>query len=139
MLGRPPGTEPYDDCVSAQLPAGRRSFRVSGWVGFWLWALVGAGVVIAFISFVGWLFLVPVAVVVVLVQRRSEWKDGSARLGLIAGAGVPLLLVAALNWNAWQGRTIGDGTPNPYDWGAVGVFLVDAGIAAYALRRRRRR
>ena len=137
MLGRPPGTETYDARVSAQLPARRRSLRLSGWVGFWLWALVGAGVVVAFISFVGWLFLVPVAVVVVLVQRRSEWKDGSALLGLISGAGLPLLLVAALNWNTWQDRTIGDGTPNPYEWGAVGVFLLGAGIAAYALRRRR--
>jgi MYXO-CTERM domain-containing protein len=110
-----------------------------GWVGFSLWALVGAGVVVAFISFVGWLFLVPVAVVVLLVQRRSEWKDGSVLLGLITGAGLPLLLVAALNWNAWQDRTVGDATPNPYDWGAVGVFLAGAGIAAYALHRRRRR
>ena len=110
-----------------------------GWVGFSLWALVGAGVVVAFISFVGWLFLVPVAVVVVLVQRRSEWKDGSVLLGLITGAGLPLVLVAALNWSAWQGRTVGDGTPNPYDWGAVGLFLVGAGIAAHALRRSRRR
>jgi hypothetical protein len=110
-----------------------------GWVGFCLWALVGAGVVLAFISFVGWLFLVPVAVVVVLVQRRGEWKDGSVLLGLISGAGLPLLLVAALNWNAWQDRTIGDGTPNPYDWGTVAVVLVGAGVAAYAFRRRRRR
>lgn len=110
-----------------------------GWVGFSLWALVGAGVVVAFISFVGWLFLVPAAVVVVLVQRRSEWKDGSVLLGLITGAGLPLLLVAALNWNAWQNRTIGDATPNPYDWGAAGVFLVSAGIVAYGLRRRRHR
>jgi hypothetical protein len=107
-----------------------------GWIGFSLWALVGAGVVVAFISFVGWLFLVPVAVVVVLVQRRSEWKDGSVLLGLITGAGLPLLLVAALNWDGWHERTVGDGTPNPYDWGAVGAFLVAAGIAAYALRRR---
>jgi hypothetical protein len=110
-----------------------------GWVGFCLWALVGAGVVLAFISFVGWFFLVPVAAVVVLVQRRSEWKDGSAVLGLISGAGLPLLLVAALNWHAWHDRTIGDATPNPYDWGAVGLFLVGAGLAAYAVRRRPRR
>jgi hypothetical protein len=109
-----------------------------GWVGFWLWALVGAGLVVAFISFVGWLFLVPVAVVVVLVQRRSEWKDGSVLLGLISGAGLPLLLVAALNWNGWQHRTIGDGTPNPYDWGGVGLCLLVAGVVAYPVRRRGR-
>jgi hypothetical protein len=111
---------------------------VRGWVGFWLWALVGAGVVVAFISFIGWFFLIPVAAVVVLIQRRSQWKDGSVLLGLVTGAGLPLLLVAALNWNGWHDRTIGDGTPNPYDWGAAGLFLVGAGIAAYALRLRRR-
>jgi hypothetical protein len=124
--------------VTVQHQASRPSSRFGGWVGFWLWALVGAGVVLAFISFVGWLFLVPVAVIVVLVQRRGEWKDGSVLLGLISGAGLPLLLVAALNWSSWQDRTIGDGTPNPYDWGAVGVLLIGAGTAAYALRRRRR-
>jgi hypothetical protein len=100
---------------------------------------VGAGLVVAFISFVGWLFLIPVAVVVVIVQRRAEWKDGSVLLGPIAGAGLPLLLVAALNSSAWQDSTVGDGAPNPYDRGAVGSFLVDAGIAAYALRRSRPR
>ena len=125
--------------MTVQPQASRPPSRLGGWVGFWLWALVGAGIVVAFISFVAWLFLVSVAVVVVLMQRRREWKDGSVLLGLISGAGLPLLLVAALNWNAWQDRTIGDGTPNPYDWGAVGVFLAGAGVAAYALRRRRRR
>ena len=104
--------------MTVQHQASRPSSRFGGWVGFWLWALVGAGVV--------------------LVQRRGEWKDGSVLLGLISGAGLPLLLVAALNWSSWQDRTIGDGTPNPYDWGAVGVLLIGAGTAAYALRRRRR-
>jgi hypothetical protein len=125
--------------VTVQPHPTRRSSHLAGCAGFWLWALVGAGVVLAFISFVGWLFLVPVAVCVVLVRRRPAWTNGAASLGLVAGAGLPLLLVAALNWTAWQNRTVGDGTPNPYDWGAVGVFLVTAGIAAFALRRSRSR
>jgi len=125
--------------VTVQPHAGRRSSYLAGCAGFWLWALVGAGVVLALISFVGWLFLIPAAVCVVLLRRRSAWMNGAAPFGLVAGAGLPLLLVAALNWDAWQNRTIGDGTPNPYDWGAVGVFLVSAGVAAYAIRARRGR
>jgi len=123
--------------VAVQPDTTRRSHLV-GCAGFWLWALVGGTAVLAAISFVGWFFLVPVAVIaVVVVPRRPEWKQGAVLLGLVAGAGLPLLLVAALNWSDWQSRTAGDNTPNPYDWGAVGVFLLTAGIAAYAIRGRR--
>jgi hypothetical protein len=118
----------------------RRSSHLVGCAGFWLWALVGAAAILASISFVGFFFLIPVAVVaVIVVPRRSEWKSGPTLLGLVTGAGLPLLLVAALNWNGWQNRTVGDNTPNPYDWGAVGAFLVSVGIAAYAIRTRSRR
>jgi hypothetical protein len=126
--------------VAAPSHATRRSSHLAGCAGFWLWAVVGATAVLASVSFVGWFFLVPVAVVaVIVVPRRSEWKSGPTMLGLIAGAGLPLLLVAALNWNGWQNRTAGDNTPNPYEWGAVGVLLVVAGIVAYAIRTRTRR
>ena len=37
------------------------------------------------------------------------------------------------------GTIIGTSRTNPFDWGAVGVFLVTAGIAAYAIRSRQRR
>ena len=36
----------------------------------------------------------------------------------------------------WHHRLPGDNTPNPYDWGGVGLCLVVAGIVAYAIRRR---
>ena len=57
---------------------------------------------------------------------------------MLAGAGLPLLLVAAVNWSDWNHRVVGDGTPNPYYWGAVGLCLLVAGVAASALLRRRR-
>jgi hypothetical protein len=121
----------------------RRMFVVShlrGCGGFWLWALVGAAGVLASISFVGWFFLVPAAVVaVVVLPRRSEWKNGPVAFGVVAGAGLPLLLVAALQWNAWHGRTVGDNTPNPFYWGSVGLCLLVAGIVAFAVRGRRSR
>jgi hypothetical protein len=105
-----------------------------GCVGFWLWALVGAGMVIGLTSFIVF-FLIPPVVLAVLLVRLSRWSGGTVLLGLIAGAGVPLLVVAGLNWSAWHHRTIGDGTPNPYDWGGVGISLLVAGIVAFALVR----
>jgi hypothetical protein len=106
-------------------------------VGFWLWALVGATGVLAFISFIGWLFLVPAALVGYRLTRRARWNEGPVLLGLVAGAGLPLLLVAGLQWNSWHHRLAGDNTPNPFYWGGVGLCLLVAGTAAYAVRARR--
>ena len=123
--------------MTVQPHANRPSSHLGGCAGFWLWALVGAAGVLASISFVGLFFLVPVAVVAVIVlPRRSGWKNGPALLGVIAGAGLPLLLVAALQWNDWHDRVAGDNTPNPFYWGGAGLCLLTAGIVAYAVRSR---
>jgi 4-amino-4-deoxy-L-arabinose transferase-like glycosyltransferase len=110
--------------------------HLRGCVGFWLWALVGACAVLGFLT-LGFLVLIPALAFGYLLQRRSEWKDGPVLLGLIAGAGLPLLLVAGLQWDSWHNRISGDNTPNPYDWGAVGLCLLIAGVVAYAIRGRR--
>jgi hypothetical protein len=115
-------------------PSRHLSHRV-GCVGFWLWALVGAGVVLGAIS-LGILVWIPVAVAVVLLVRRSPWGGGPVLLGLVSGAGLPLLLVAALQWNSWHDRVAGDNTPNPFYWGGVGLCLLAAGVVAYAVRSR---
>jgi len=107
-----------------------------GCVGFWLWALVGAGLVFGMISFVIF-FLIPPIVLAIWMARRPSWNEGPVMLGIVAGAGIPLLVVAGLQWNAWHQRVPGDNTPNPYYWAAAGVCLLAAGIAAYALRSRR--
>jgi hypothetical protein len=111
--------------------------HAAGCVGFWLWAFVGAAATFAFVSVVGWLLLLPAAGVIYLLSRRSGWDDGPVRLGMITGAGVPLLLVAALNWNDWHHRFQGDNTPNPYDWGGVGLCLLVGGVVAYGIKARR--
>src|SRR3954469_15796062 len=107
-----------------------------GCVGFWLWAPAGAGMVIGRPSFIVF-FLIPPIVMAVLLVRLSRWSEGPVLLGLIAGAGLSLLLVAGLNGNAWHQRTVGDGIPSPYDWGAVGLCLVAAGVVAYGFLRHR--
>src|SRR5262249_26836711 len=116
--------------------ANRPLFHFVGCVGFWLWALVGVCLVFGFLE-LGVFALVPVLGVGYLVQRRSEWRDGPVLLGLMTGAGLPRLLIPALHWNSWQDRIPGDNTPNPYDWGGVGLCWVIAGIVAYAIRGRR--
>lgn len=122
--------------MTVQPHASRPSPHPADCVGFWLWALVGAGLVFGLISFIVFFLILPVVLLIVLV-RWSRWKDGPALVGMATGAGVPLLVVAGLQWNAWHGRTIGDATPNPYYWGGVGLCLVAAGVVVYALRMRR--
>ena len=114
----------------------RPSTHLGDYVGFWLWALVGAGLVLGLISFIVFFLIPPVALLVVLI-RWSRWKSGPVLLGMLAGAGLPLLVVAGVQWNAWHDRTIGDATPNPYYWGGVGLFLLATGIAVYEVLRRR--
>jgi hypothetical protein len=122
--------------VTVQQHVTRSSSHLAGCVGFWLWALVGAGMVFGMVSFVVF-FLIPPIVLVVLLMRRSRWTEGPVLTGTVAGAGLPLLVVAGLQWNAWHDRVIGDNTPNPYYWGGVGLCLFVAGIAAYEIARRR--
>jgi hypothetical protein len=94
------------------------------------------GLVLGFVS-LGLLLLLPAVAVAVILARRSRWSDAVVLSGLIAGAGLPLLLVAGLNWSDWHHRTIGDGTPNPYGWGGLGLCLLVAGALAFAVLRRR--
>ena len=122
--------------VTVQPHATRPQSHLAGCLGFWLWAGAGAGIVFGAISFIVF-FLIPPVVFVVLLVHRSRWKEGPVVLGVIAGAGVPLLVVAGLQWSAWHDRTVGDGTPNPFYWGGVGLCLLLAGIAAYEIARRR--
>jgi hypothetical protein len=124
--------------VTVQPHASRPPSHATGCVGFWLWALVGTGIVFGLLSFLVFV-LIPMIVIAILLARRSQWNDAPSLVGMAAGAGLPLLVVAGLNWSDWHHRTIGDGTPNPYDWGGVGVCLLVTGIVAYALLRGRRR
>jgi hypothetical protein len=122
--------------VTVHPHATQATSHLRGCVGFWLWALVGAGLVLGLIS-LGILLLVPAIVLAVVLARRWRGGDDRIMVGLVSGAGLPLLAVAGLNWSDWHHRTVGDNTPNPFYWGAVGLCLFAAGIVAYAVRSRR--
>jgi hypothetical protein len=122
--------------VTVHPHATRPLSHLTGCVGFWLWALVGAGLVLGLIS-LGVLLLVPAIVLAVVLARRWRGGDDRIMVGLVAGAGLPLLVVAAVQWNSWHHRIAGDNTPNPFYWGGVGLCLLAAGIVAYAVRSRR--
>jgi hypothetical protein len=96
----------------------------SGWRWFAAWALAGALVVFAFLSAASiGLFVAPVALLTLVLVGR--WGAGGGEmLGLVAGAGLVSLLIAALNG--------GDRAP----WLLIGLGLVTAGIVAYAAARR---
>jgi hypothetical protein len=115
-------------------PETPRHPHLVGCTGFWLWALVGFGAVLGFIS-LAWITLAPATVVAIFLLRRKDWADGPVLLGLVSGAGFTLLLVAALNWNDWQHRTPGNEYPNPYHWGIPGAGLVLAGMLGYSVMR----
>lgn len=123
--------------MTVQPHATRSGSHVAGWAGFWAWALVGAALVLGFVS-LGILLLLPAVVSAVLLARFSRWGEAPVLPGMVSGAGLPLLAVAALNWHDWHHRIAGDGTPNPYYWGGVGLLLLGAGVVAYAVIRRRR-
>jgi hypothetical protein len=96
----------------------------SGWRWFAAWALAGALVVFAFLSAASiGLFVAPLALLALVLVGR--WCVGGGEMfGLVAGAGLVSLLIAALNG--------GDGA----SWLLVGLGLLTAGIVAYAAARR---
>jgi uncharacterized membrane protein YidH (DUF202 family) len=122
--------------VAAEPHAVRSGPRLAGWAGFWLWALVGAAVVLGFVSLTI-LLLIPAVVFAVVLARLSTWNERTVVLGIVAGVGLPLLAVAGIQWNSWQHRVGGDGTPNPYYWGGVGLLLLVVGVVAFAALRSR--
>ena len=117
-------------------PHARSESRLGGWTGFWLWALVGAAVVLGFVSLV-LLLLIPAVAFAVALARLATWNERTVVLGTLSGVGLPLLVVAVLQWDSWQHRVIGDGTPNPYYWGGAGLLLVAAGVGMFAALRSR--
>jgi hypothetical protein len=112
----------------------------SGWRWFAAWAFVGALVVFALVTgFSIGLFVLPFAVIaLVLVAARAA--GGAEMLGLISGAGLIGLVVAALNVGSTPCTSdptrVHCGGLDPTPWFIGGLALVLAGVVGYVLAGR---
>jgi hypothetical protein len=115
---------------------GLQKFHLVGCGWFWAWALGGAAIALGFLS-LGLLLLVPAAVAALLLGRRHRING----FGLLAGAGVVLLIVAYLQrqgpgTTCWHTATGGgcDQHLNPLPFLVAGLVCFVAGVAGQAKR-----
>ena len=116
--------------------------RRARWAWFVAWAVTGCLVALGSLSV--WIFLAPLATVVVLALI-ARGKVSRAAFGLLAGIGVVCLFVAFTNRHGpgvvtWHtATTVGtDKYLDPRPWLAAGLALAGIGIAAFLWRRRDR-
>jgi hypothetical protein len=106
--------------------------HLRGCAGFWLYALAGALVTFSALAAasIGLLTVVPALFSLFIASRVA--RGPGEPLGIMTGAGLPCLAVAALN--------AGDhdvGGLAPQTWAVAGVLLITAGTVGYGLARRR--
>ena len=111
------------------------------WAGFVVFALIGAGFILGFLT-LSVLFVVPIVAAVVVVVVRPNLLKSS--FGLMAGTGLVLIYVAYVQRRGpgtvcWQTATASgcDEYLNPWPWLVVGFALVVAGIVAHVSQMRR--
>jgi hypothetical protein len=105
-----------------------RQRHLVGCAWFWAWAVVGAGIALTFVSFIGTLTALPIALAVLLMARSRKIRESA--FGAVSGAGLLLLYIG------WIHRAGEDRDPRP--WLALGSALLLAGIVGHALREARR-
>ncbi len=117
-----------------------------GWWRFAAWVFAGALTMFAWLTgFSIGLFLLPFAVLVIwLVARKSRiWPE---ILGMVGGAGVICLVIAAVNHEGPGCRTTEEagaitvtcgGSLDPKPWLVVGFALLAVAPLLYAFARRR--
>jgi hypothetical protein len=104
-----------------------RQRHLVGCAWFWVWAVVGAGIALTFVSFIGTLTALPVALAVLLMARSRKIRESA--FGAVSGAGLLLLYIG------WIHRTGQYLDPRP--WFGLGAVLLVAGIVGHALREQR--
>ena len=119
--------------------AARHKLHLVACAWFWAWALVGVGFAFSFVSFLGLLTILPVALVIFLLVRLHPING----FGLLSGAGVMLLVVAYLQrqgpgTTCWHTATASgcDQHLNPIPWLVAGLVCFTAGVAGHARRSR---
>jgi hypothetical protein len=98
-----------------------------GCAWFWVWALVGAGAALSFVSYLGTLTALPVAVVALLLMMSPTIRQSA--FGIVTGAGALLLYVG---WIHRSGEFL-----DPRPWFAIGSAFLVVGILGHAVRARR--
>jgi 4-amino-4-deoxy-L-arabinose transferase-like glycosyltransferase len=113
---------------------------VARWLWFLVWLALGGSFALGMFS-LGPLVLVPVALVAIALAVRVPRSRQSA-FGLVAGAGVLLLVIAYLNrqgpgMTCWHTAAASgcDEHLNPLPWLVVGVVLVVGGAVAHLRTR----
>ncbi len=121
--------------------------RVSSWVGFTAWFVVGAGYTLGFLAImtIGLFILVASSAAALLLVFRLH-RTGNQLFGLVSGLGTPVLWVAYLN-RGGPGNvctTTSDGGQTcteewtPWPFLIAGLLLLAAGAIAFQLDRRRK-
>jgi uncharacterized membrane protein YhaH (DUF805 family) len=107
-----------------------------GW--FWAWAVLGAAVALAALSF-GPILAAPILVIVWLMDSRPRIRRSA--FGLVSGVGALLLYIAWVQragpgTTCWQTETASGCAQhlNPLPWLIAGIVLFVGGIAAHARR-----
>jgi hypothetical protein len=109
-----------------------------GLTAFGIWLLLGGGFAFGFLAILSiGIFVLPVVLILaVLAGRRGV--TGRGLLGLVSGAGLPLLYVAWLNRDGPGEvcRRVANGVEctqqsSPWPWLGVGLALVAAGAALF--------
>jgi hypothetical protein len=107
-----------------------------GW--FWAWAVLGAAVALAALSF-GPILAAPTLVIVWLMDSRPSIRRSA--FGLVSGVGALLLYIAWVQragpgTTCWQTETASgcDQHLNPLPWLLAGIVLFVGGIAAHTRR-----
>ena len=100
-----------------------------GWRWFAAWCAAGAAFTFSFLTglSIGLLVLPFAAVALIAVAVRSPHVAES--IGLVAGAGLVVLLVGALNWGADQRGA------DPVPWLVAGLAVTAVSAAGYQLAR----
>ncbi|MEU1535034.1 hypothetical protein [Streptomyces fagopyri] len=122
------------------MTSGRRD-----WLYFTGWLLTGAAYLLALLTVLSiGIFILPIPLIgtVVLATRRGALR---CLPGLVASAGLPLLLLAYLDRNgpgtyctsSAGGQSCTEGLLDPWILLAAGLFVLAAGVALFLKVRRR--
>jgi hypothetical protein len=135
-----------------ELNGGRMLYKMKGrigWQSFGEWAVASAIVTFTMLTMLSiGPFVLPIAVIAVVVAARRNRAWPEAPMGALAGAGTNFLYVAFMNRDSSpcppgpihstlsNGQSFSCGGLDPIPWLTAGALLVVAGVLGYVVSRR---